>query len=73
MGDLPRGGYRGHRHAILEPWTGLPMQLQDAIEAGAARCLNPGETLETEVAFLVYSGVDHVESIAKSADSFLVK
>lgn len=69
---LTYGGYRGHRHVILEPWTGRPMQLQDAIAARTSRCLGPGETLETEVAFVVYSGLDRVQSVGKTADSFLV-
>lgn len=69
---LTYGGYRGHRHVILEPWTGRPMQLQDAIAAGTSRCLGPGETLATEVAFVLYSGLDRVQTIAKTADSFVV-
>jgi galactose mutarotase-like enzyme len=66
------GGYRGHRHVIPEPWTGRPMQLQDAIAARASLCLGPGETLETEVAFVIFSGLNRVQSVVRVADSVVV-
>jgi galactose mutarotase-like enzyme len=68
---LTYGGYRGHRHVILEPWTGRPMQLQDAIAAGTARSLGPGERLEAEVAFVIYSGLDLVRSVTKDGDMYV--
>jgi Domain of unknown function (DUF5107) len=54
------GGWRGYYHAIMEPWTGYPSPLADAVEAGRARVLAPGEVLETEVAAVVYGGVSSV-------------
>jgi Domain of unknown function (DUF5107) len=70
---LSYGGHRGHRYAILEPWTGRPLRLQDAMAAGTSRRLAPGETLETEVAFVVFTGLDRVQSVGKTGDSFVVR
>ena len=36
------GGWRGHYHVALEPWTGHPMQLDEAIATAAASVLGPG-------------------------------
>ena len=52
------GGWRGHHHVCLEPWTGHPMQLEAARAAGRARILQPGESLETDVTFALFSGPD---------------
>jgi galactose mutarotase-like enzyme len=57
------GGWRGYYHAIAEPWTGYPSPLADAVEAGRARELQPGRTLETEVVAVVYEGVDAVSRL----------
>jgi galactose mutarotase-like enzyme len=43
------GGWRGIYHAAVEPWTGGGTSLAQAIEAGAARTLQPGESLEAVV------------------------
>jgi galactose mutarotase-like enzyme len=47
------GGWRGHHHVALEPWTSRPMDLPGAEEARSARTLAPGEVLETDVAFVI--------------------
>ena len=52
------GGWRGHYHLCLEPWTGYPMQLEAAHAAGRARVLGPGESMEADVALVLYSGLD---------------
>lgn len=70
---LSHGGHRGHHHAILEPWTRRPLHLQDAMAAGTSRSLGPGETLETEVAFGVFSELARVQSVGKTGDSFVVR
>jgi galactose mutarotase-like enzyme len=51
------GGFRGWYHAILEPWTAPQPALADARKAGTALTLEPGETLESEMAGVVYSDV----------------
>jgi len=60
---LVYGGWRGYYHAIVEPWTGYPSPLADAVAAGRARVLNPGEVLETEVTAVLYGGVQSVSRL----------
>lgn len=48
------GGWRGHEHVALEPWTSRPMDLAAAEAAGTARTLAPGEVLETDVRFVLF-------------------
>jgi galactose mutarotase-like enzyme len=67
------GGWRGHHHVALEPWTSLPMQLESAEAAGRARILQPGEALETDVAFAVFSGLDAVTEVRQRADGFVIR
>lgn len=67
------GGWRGHHHVCLEPWTGYPMQLEEALAAGRARVLEPGESLEAEVAFIVFAGLDGVAAVERQADGFVVR
>jgi galactose mutarotase-like enzyme len=66
------GGWRGHHHLCLEPWTGYPMELEQAQAAGRARTLQPGESMETEVAFVLFDGLDQVSSVDRQEDGFLV-
>ncbi len=67
------GGWRGHHHLCLEPWTGHPMQLEAAQTAGRACVLGPGESLETDVAFILYSGLDAVGTVVEREDGFAVR
>ena len=67
------GGWRGHHHLCLEPWTGHPMQLEAAQAAGRARILQPGESLETDVAFVLYEGLDAVGTVQQHGDAFTVR
>jgi galactose mutarotase-like enzyme len=60
---LVYGGWRGYTHAILEPWTGRPATLSEAVNQGHARRLEAGEQLATEVTALLYDGVDAVGSL----------
>jgi galactose mutarotase-like enzyme len=57
------GGWRGYYHAIMEPWTGHPSDLAEAAHAGRARELRPGESLQTQVAAVVYGGVESVSRL----------
>lgn len=61
---LVYGGWRGYYQAIMEPWTGWPSQLTEAIEAGRALSLAPGEALGTEVSAVIYGGVRSVSRLA---------
>jgi galactose mutarotase-like enzyme len=60
---LVYGGWRGHYHAALEPWTGWPHQLDRAAEAGRHRTLLPGESLECETLAVAYTGLAAVSRI----------
>jgi hypothetical protein len=57
------GGWRGHYHAALEPWTGWPHQLDKAVAAGRHRTLLPGERLECETLAVAYTGLTSVSGI----------
>lgn len=67
------GGWRGHHHLCLEPWTGYPMQLEEAAAAGRTRVLDPGASLEAEVAFVLYEGLDGVRSVEADGSGFAVR
>ena len=67
------GGWRGHHHVALEPWTSRPMQLEEAESAGQARWLLPGETLETTAAFVIYGGLDGVAAVDWAGDAIAVR
>ena len=67
------GGWRGHYHVALEPWTAYPMRLDDASATGRARSLGPGETLEANLAFVVYAGRTSVERVEQAGDGFVVR
>ncbi len=67
------GGWRGHHHLCLEPWTGYPMQLEEAAAAGRARVLEPGESLEAEVAFVLFDGPEGVRSVEAEGTGFAVR
>ncbi|MHB8890649.1 MAG: aldose epimerase family protein [Candidatus Limnocylindrales bacterium] len=67
------GGWRGHHHLALEAWTSHPMDLNGAIEAGHARWLQTGEALETEVAFVLFDGLDAVAAVERVGEGFAVR
>ena len=51
---LAYGGYRGHHHVIVEPWTSYPVTLAGAAAAGTSRKLGRNETFCAEVAVSPY-------------------
>jgi hypothetical protein len=59
-------GWRGLYTAILEPCTGFPYQLEEAIARGRHSHLEPGASLETEVTAVLYSGLEQVRSITRA-------
>lgn len=59
---LSYGGYRGHHHIIVEPWTSYPMTLAGAVAASTSRCLKPGETFRADIAVSPYLAPAGVEA-----------
>jgi galactose mutarotase-like enzyme len=60
---LVYGGWRGYYQALIEPWTGYPSPLDEAVAAGRARILQPGEEQSTEVSAHLYDGVSSVSAL----------
>jgi hypothetical protein len=58
------GGWRGLYTTILEPCTGYPFRLEDAIAQGNAHRLHAGQTLTTEVTAVLYQGLREVTSMS---------
>ena len=60
------GGWRSYNVAVLEPCTGYPLNFEAMQAAGRHRSLAPGESLHTDVRFLVEEGLRCVGSIDSS-------
>jgi galactose mutarotase-like enzyme len=52
---LVYGGWRGYHHAVVEPWTGYPVNLAQAFEQGRHSQLDPGKTFSVTVRCMTYS------------------
>jgi hypothetical protein len=52
---LVYGGWRGYHHVILEPWTGYPNTLAEAVRHKTHRTLLSGEQFSVEVRATIYS------------------
>ncbi|MDA8346933.1 MAG: hypothetical protein M0Z66_15935 [Thermaerobacter sp.] len=54
------GGWRGYHHVALEPWSGYPITLSDAVAQGSARVLAPGEEFTASLTLsLLPPGAEH--------------
>lgn len=60
------GGWRDLNVAVLEPATGHSFHIQSSIEAGEARWLAPGESLETTVLFSAQEGLTSVSGVEEN-------
>jgi hypothetical protein len=67
------GGWRDLNVAVLEPATGYPFQMQSMIDAGRARRLAPGATLETSVLFSAQEGLTSIGGIDETGRIFPAK
>lgn len=52
---LVDGGWRGVRCVAVEPWTGRPSRLDQALDQGRARWLEAGESVEASVALVAFT------------------
>lgn len=57
------GGWRNYNVAVLEPCNGYPLNFEAMRAAGRHRTLSPGESLKTNVRFLVQEGLRCVTSV----------
>lgn len=57
------GGWRNLNVAVLEPGTGYPLHFPSALEAGRARWLGAGETLNTRVVLTLQEGLQSVGGV----------
>ncbi len=57
------GGWRGYHHLALEPWTGFPVTLHEAVAGGSASWLAAGETYRTWVRVVAFEGAGPVRGI----------
>lgn len=57
------GGWRGLEMLILEPCTGYPISLKGGMAAGTHRTLQPGQSVETTVTAVPYSGFSTVSAV----------
>jgi galactose mutarotase-like enzyme len=64
------GGWRSHNVAVLEPCTGYPVNFDAMRAAGRHRTLAPGESLTTEVQFVLRQGIRSVTRV--DADGTIV-
>jgi hypothetical protein len=62
------GGWRGLYTTILEPCTGYPYRLDEAIARGTASQLAPGAELRTEITAVVYHGVEGVTRLTRAGE-----
>lgn len=60
------GGWRNYNVAVLEPCTGYPLNFEAMKAANRCQSLAPGDTLQTDVRFLVQEGLRSVGSIDPS-------
>jgi galactose mutarotase-like enzyme len=56
---LVYGGWRGYHHAVVEPWTGYPVNLAQAFEQGRHSQLAPGKIFSATVRCTPYSAPEN--------------
>ena len=66
------GGWRGLYHLAIEPWVSYPVRLEQAIDAGRQRILQPGQPLEYAAAMVVYTGIEVVREIRREGEQIEV-
>lgn len=54
------GGWRGYQHLAVEPWTSHPITLADAVTAGTADWLQPGESFQADLVLVAFEGTGEV-------------
>ena len=62
------GGWRGLYMTLLEPCTGYPYQLEEAVAQDTATQLDAGATLETEVTAVLYQSNSAIRTIRRDGE-----
>ncbi len=63
---LVYGGWRGYHHAIVEPWTGYPVNLEQAVKEGRASQLLRGEKFSVTVRCTTYTAPEtHADALRR--------
>jgi len=62
------GGWRGIRCVAVEPWTGQPARLDQAIASGAARTLTPGASVHASVQLIAFKPNGTVRGFTAAGD-----
>jgi len=68
---LVYGGWRGYHHIIIEPWTGYPNKLTEAVQQKTHRSLAPGERFAVQVAATVYRSDEGYQGALKRLERSL--
>ncbi|MCL5985559.1 MAG: DUF5107 domain-containing protein [Actinobacteria bacterium] len=64
------GGWRNSYCVVVEPWTGYPACLSDAVATGNCSHLEPGEVLEAEAKAMIFEGFKSIERIDPNGNIF---
>jgi hypothetical protein len=62
------GGWRNLNVAVLEPSTGYPCRIEEAVPNQRYLKLGPGDTIETTVVFSVAEGLTKINSIGRDGE-----
>ena len=62
------GGWRNLNVAVIEPSTGYPSKLEEAIQAKTCYQLEPGQELTTSVQFTVAENISQIRAIASDGE-----
>ena len=64
------GGWRNHYHLAVEPWTGYPVNLEQAVVAGHQTILTGHQSIDCEVTVFAYTGLTHVTRVEHDGQHF---
>lgn len=64
------GGWRGYYHVAIEPWTSYPITLHQAVSAGTAQWLIPGQPYHTSFTITGFEGKERVSHIDPQGNVF---
>lgn len=60
------GGWRSHYCLLIEPCTGYPYRLEEAVRMGTCPVLQPGQVIEFECVGTCFSGLTEVQRVTPS-------